>query len=316
MPIVVAPSTAPTPPGSVPPVVWTTEPVGSIQAIWIDPDGVEWPLTGPHERFGWLTRSGPGGWGANPVTIVTDPLARGGISVRHQRNEPRRMTWPLHIYADTHVEFVDRYRRLMRAITATKYRGAGFLRVIRPNGTAREIECLYEDGFGGHPGENHLYANPTVQLLCPDGFWRDVERQLVTQEYVAAGDPYLDPYPTVTSGRVLGDSTILNSGDVDTWPSWTLTGPALRLSATNVTSGQGFALTHTLAAGQQATITITPDRALVRGPAGQNLVGSLDWPGADLWALLPGVNEVNVTVDGAAPGTRVQMWFYRRYEAA
>lgn len=290
--------------------------VGTMRATWTSPDGDVIELTGPHSVHGWLTRPEVAGWGAAPVTLVTDPLARGGVNIRHQRAEPRRLTWPMHVYGNTHIQFTERYRRLMRAFTATKYRGPGTLTVYRPDGDARSIDCLYEDGFGGEGGENHRFANPTLTLLCPDGYWRDMERQFIRRQYAAGGSPYLSPYMTVTSGQVLGESTIVNAGDVEAYPSWTITGPATQITATNATTGQQFVLTYNLLANQTATITITPDRALVRGPAGQNLIGSLNWPGASLWPLLPGPNDVDFEVNGSADGTLIELSFFPRYETA
>ncbi|MFG3710880.1 phage distal tail protein [Micromonospora sp. NPDC047730] len=307
------------PPPVTPPVV-TPPPqrprVGTMRATWTDPNGTVWELTGPHTVHGWLTRPEIGGWGANPVTIVTDPLARGGVTVRHQRAEPRRLTWPLHIYGDTHLQFLDRYRRLMRAFTLTKYKGPGLLTVARPDGKARSIRCLLEDGWGGEPGENLRFANPVLTLFAPDGFWQDVEPQFVRRSYVGATVPYLSPYLTVSSSQILGESTINNPGDVEAWPSWKITGPATELVATNGTTGESFTLTHTLAAGQTATITIAPERTLVRGPAGENLIGSLNWPGAILWGLVPGVNDVNFEVNGSGAGTQVELSYFPRYETA
>ncbi|MFG1872157.1 phage distal tail protein [Micromonospora arborensis] len=274
-------------------------------------------LTAPHAEHGWFTRPEVAGWGAAPVTLVTDPLARGGVTVRHQRAEPRRLTWPLHVYGDTHLEFWQRYRTLTRHFVATKYRGPGTLTVYRnEDGSARSIDCLYEDGFGGEANENVRHANPTLTLLCPDGYWRGTEPQIIRREHSDGDVDYLDPYPMVTSGQVLGESTVINDGDVETWPSWVITGPASQLVATNVTTGQSFTLAYGLAAGKQATITITPERALVRGPSGENIVGNLDWPGASLWGLLPGRNDVNFEVSGSAPGTSVDLSFHPRYETA
>lgn len=298
------------------PVVWTNEPVGNIEATWTDPEGTVWVLTGPHEEYGWLTKPGIGGWGANPVTIVTDPIARGGVSVRHQRREPRRLVWPLNIYGETHMEWLLRYRALMRAFAMTKYRGPGVLRVTRPDGSGREVECYYEDGFQGEPNENHTFANPTLQLLVPAGYWRDATELSVVREYNPGGISYLRPYPTVSNGQVLGASQVFNDGDVEVWPSWTLTGPATQLIATNTTTGDSFTLTYTLLAGQQVTITVTPERSLVRGPAGENLTGSVDFPGAVLWSLLPGLNDVNFVVNGSSPGSSVKLSYYRQWEAA
>ncbi|GAA3750787.1 phage distal tail protein [Micromonospora maritima] len=311
------PTTTPQAPTTVP---VTRDPVvGAMRATWADPQGAVVELTGPHEAHGWFTRPEVAGWGAAPVTLVTDPLPRGGVSVRHQRREPRRLTWPLHVYGDTHLQFLDRYRRLMRHFTLTKYRGAGTLTIYRPDGSdrARAIDCLYEDGFGGEPGENVRYANPTLTLFCPDGYFRAVDRQFIRRTYQGTGgSPYLRPYLTVSSSRTLGESTVFNGGDIEVYPSWTITGPAAQLVATNETTGESFTLTHNLLAGQTATITITADRALIRGHNGENLSGKLNFPGAVLWALLPGTNDVNFQVTGSGPGTQVELSFYPLYETA
>lgn len=325
MPIVVRPFVTPKPPEPGLPVPPPIVPVGTIRATWTDPDGQEWELTGPSDVHGVFTRPQIGGWGANPVTIVTDPLARGGVMVRHVRAEPRRLTWPLHIHGEdpksgtiTHELFLARYRALVRAFTLTVHRNRpGILRVWRPDGTAREIDCWYEDGLSGEPGENWVSANPAVTLLCPDGYWRDVTPQRVYHEYASAGIPYLDPYLTVSTSQVLGDVTITNRGEVAAWPRWTITGPAASITATNHTlGGAAFTITYSLAPGQTITIDTTGGRPTVRGPGGINLVGHLNWPGAELWPLAPGSNQVSYSVQGASPGTSVELVFYPRYEAA
>jgi hypothetical protein len=295
--------------------------VGTIDASYIDPDGVEWPLSTTTADIGWFTTNAIGGWGAAPITIVPDPVARGGETVRHVRANPRRLTWPLHIHGEdvdgyvTHMLFVQRYRALLRAITMTTHRRRpGIMRVARPDGSAREIDVWYEDGLGGEPGENWVFANPVITLYCPDGYWRDTQPQTVTRRNSGTAVPYLTNYPTVSSSQVLGATTVNNSGEVEAWPVWTLTGPAAGLTATNHTTDQMFALTAPLAAGQ--TLTITTNRPTVRGPAGENLVGALDWPASELWPLAPGDNAVDFQVAGASTGTEITLTYYPRYEAA
>ncbi|MER7331659.1 MULTISPECIES: phage distal tail protein [unclassified Micromonospora] len=308
------PTPTPTDPG---PIVPTVPEVGTMRATWTDPDGGVWELTGPHELHGWLTTQGIGGWGATPRTFVVDPLARGGVSVRHIRTEPRRITWPLNVYGSTYLEFMTRYRGLMRAFMLTAQTGRpGVLTVYLPDGSGRSIEAFCEEGWAGQPGENHTFANPVLTLLCPDGYWRDIQPRVVTRQYQENTGPFLAPYMRVSSGQVLGDTTITNPGDVPGWPLWTITGPATSVTATNNTTGAAFTLTFTLAVGEQVTIDTSSHRPTVRGPAGQNLVGALNWPGADLWALAPGVNNVNFSVDGADAGTTIEMRYHPRYEAA
>lgn len=318
MPVVIGVVTPiPPPQADDPTVVAPPQRTGAMRATWIDPDGREWELTGPHEVHGWFTRQQIAGWGATPRTFVTDPLARGGVSVRHIRTEHRRITWPLHIYGDTPDEFIDRYRSLMRAFLLTAQRGQpGILRIGRGDGSRREIEAFCEDGWGGEPGENWHSANPVLTLLCPDGFWRDPEPQLVQRTYQSGGAPFLSPFIKVSSGQVLGVTDIVNPGDVDGWPVWTITGPGGAVTATNVTTGAEFTITFPLGVGEQIVIDTSTTRPTVRGPAGQNLVGALNWPGADLWPLAPGVNSVNFVVDGAAAGTTIEMRYRPRYETA
>jgi hypothetical protein len=113
---------------------------------------------------------------------------------------------------------------------------------------------------------------------------------------------------------VLGITPIDNPGEVDAWPVWTITGPATVITATNVSTGQSFVLTKTLAAGE--LVTITTQRPTVRGPLGENLVNALNWPSCYLWPLIPGTNQVNFAVAGASTGTAIELSFYPRWAGA
>lgn len=287
--------------------------VGTMAATWTDPEGTEWALTDTSPELGWFTTSGPAGWAATQYEIVTDPLPRGGEDVRFVRAKPARIIWPLHIYGDTYLQFRERYRQIKRAFTMTLHRRqAGILRVARQDGTeAREIDAFYEEGFSGEAGENWLFANPALTLFCPDGYWRDVDPVTTVHSYVPGVD-YLAPFPQVSESLTLGETALNNPGDVDAWPTWTITGPISAVAATNITTGYEFALTYGLAAGEQ--ITITTKQPMVRGPAGQNLASSLNWPTAYLWPLAPGDNDVVFNVSGGDVGTSVELTFHPRYE--
>jgi hypothetical protein len=292
----------------------TLEDVGTITATWTDPSGTVWPLSDTSDEVGWFTTQGPAGWNATTYEIVTDPLPRGGEEVRFIRSKPGSVTWPLHVFGDTHLQYVDRARQIRKAFTKTVHLGLpGTLTVARPDGTARSIQAYYAGGLEGQSGEGWLSSTDAITLFCPDGYWRDISPVTFTSAY-AAGSDFLNPYPQVSAGLAFGDETVNNAGDVDAWPQWTITGPMTAVTATNVTSGYEFTLAYNLAAGDQ--ITISTDRPMVRGPAGENLSGSLDWPTAYLWSLLPDDNDVIFNVSGAAAGTSIQLLFYPRYEGA
>ncbi|MEV1157737.1 hypothetical protein AB0J27_20295 [Micromonospora chokoriensis] len=281
------------------------------QAVYIAPDGSEWPLSTP-ER-GWSTIDDVSGLGATPVDLVTDPHPRGGARVRHIQPQARSITWPLLVWGESHLQFLDRWRALARAFAMTRRRGPGRLRILRPDGSAREIAVYYEAGFDGEPGRGWTDDVAAISLFAEDPYW--ATRDPVTQRYtIAAPRTFLSPYPSLSSGRVLGQAVVDNAGDVEAWPEWTITGPATGITATNTTTGQAFTLTYTLTAGQ--TVTITTDPPTVRGPAGQNISGALSWPGAVLWHLDPGRNDVNFAVSGATGGASVELRYRPRFETA
>lgn len=290
------------------------EDVGTITATWTDPTGTVWPLSDTSDDVGWFTTPGPAGWNATTYEIVTDPLPRGGEQVRFIRSKPGTITWPIYVWGDTHLQYVERHRQIRRAFTKTLHRGLpGVLTVARPDASARTIEAYYQGGMEGEAGEGWLFAHDAITLWCPDGYWRDVNSVSVPHSYIPGSD-FLNPFPTVSDSLNLGESTINNPGDVVAWPEWTITGPMTALAATNVTTGLEFTLTFPLIAGEQATITT--DRPAVRGPAGQNLSSYLDWPTAYLWGLEPGDNDVIFNVSGGTTGTSVTLTFNSRYEGA
>jgi hypothetical protein len=287
---------------------------GTIRATWTDPRGTQWQLSDDGEDSSWFTTFGISGWGARPYEIVVDPLPRGGDTVRFIRANSARITWPLYISGATNVEFRDNYRALKRAFVSTAHlQQPGQLSVAYADGTARQIDCFYEDGFGGEPGENWVFAKPVLTLFAPDGYWRDVMPVTLVRTAVT-GNPFFDPFPTISSSQVLGASTLTNAGDVEAWPTWTVTGPMTELTAENLTTGFAFTLTTTLLVDEQ--LTITTGQPSVIGPTGTNLVGSLNWPDAYLWPLVAGDNEVQFTVGGSGDGTKIEMTFYPRYEGA
>lgn len=292
------------------------EDTGRPTFTYTDPEGTVWDLSSIDPGIGRFTRPGVQGWGATQYTLTLDKLPRGGVSVRGIRAEEGRLTWPLNVYGETHLEWLRRYRALRNAFLMTVWRNQpGVITVTRPDGSARQIDVLYEDGFQGEGNDDDvLFASPVLTLLCPDSYWRDVTPVILRREFQGGNTSFFAPYPTVSGGQILGDTTLTNDGDVQAWPSWTITGPATSITATNYTTGQTFTLSTTLTPGE--LVTITTKRPTVRGPAGQSLINALNWPAAYLWGLVPRANSVNFGVAGADIGTAIELSFFPRYEGA
>lgn len=297
---------------------------GSMWAVWTDPDGGQWQLSNTLMDHGYFTTREIGGIGAAPYELVTDPLSRGGEEVRFIRSNPRRITWPLHIWGDSHAQFLTRYRNLQRAFTLTSHRGApGTLTLFRYDEDGvitegRQIEAYYEEGFDIAGGQGQSFANPVLTLFCPDGYWRDITPVQLDLSY-RQGAPFLVPYPTVSPSGISGQYALYNAGEVDAWPLWQIAGPMTSLTATNssVSGGLAFTLGYPLQADETAVVDLTkPNRPMLYNASGDTLSSYLDWPGASLWPLASGENRIDVQMAGAGPTSHITLTFQPRYESA
>ncbi|MET9729682.1 phage tail protein [Streptomyces sp. NPDC006458] len=326
MPIITAPLTTPPGPEPGPPVLLPE--IGYATATYTDPSGQVWPLT--DRDGGWFTLAdGVSGLGAASYELTSDKHPRGGARLRHAQPQPRTIIWPLFVHGSDHVDFLARWRALATAFTRTLRRGPdgvrmpGILEIARPDGGRRQIEVYYQEGFDGQSKRGYYRDadSAVITLWCEDPYWVDPTPVTVTREASTPSD-FLDPFPSVSSSQVLGETVVHNPGDVDVWPSWVITGPASLIEAAHAGTGEAFtldpdatAIEHgPLLAGQQVTISTDPPQ--VRYQDGSNWIGSLDWPGATLWGLAPGDNPVEFALTGAGPGSSVQLTFNPRYETA
>lgn len=286
-------------------------------AQWIDPGGTAWDLTDPDT--GWFTVDEVTGLGAAPVKLTTDSYPRGGARVRWDQPQPRVITWGLHIFGADHLAFLANWRRLAYAFSRTRRDGPGTLVIARQDGTARQIAAYYQDGFDNTPGGHFIDDDVVLTLFCEDPFWRDVDPVVEGRQYLLPAS-YLSPYPQVSTGQGLGASTIINPGDVEAWPQWSITGPATSILAANAATGETFTLDPNAAgiahgpllAGEQ--VIVTTESPAITGPDGSPWTGAIDWSTSALWGLAPGVNPVTITLNDAAVGSSAQLTFTPRYE--
>jgi hypothetical protein len=296
--------------------------VGYCVATWYAPDGTVWPLMAPQTGV-FTMAEGVSGLGAAAIEITVDERSRGGGRVRHVQPGSRTIVWPLYVQGDTHTEFIQTWRAVTKAFTQTTQLGPGQLEIARPDGSARRVDAYYQAGIdtSGKQGYGITSDFFVLSLLCEDPYWRDAQPQRLHREF-SAGVDYLSPYPSVSSSQVLGATTLVNPGDVEAWPQWTMTGPASLLTATRQDTGDAFSLNPSataighgnLTAGQYVTVDTDPPR--VRYMDGTNWSGALNWPGAVLWSVPPGQTDVTFDLTGAAAGSAVDMTFYPRYETA
>ncbi|MEV8245040.1 phage tail protein [Streptomyces rochei] len=329
MPIITAPAVTPEQPPAPPPI--DLPEVGYASVTYVDPTGQRWPMTDLSAN--WYTLAeGVSGLGAAPYKLTSDQHPRGGERLRHVQAQARTIVWPILVRGENHTEFIKHWRDLAVAFTRTLREGPGWLEIARPDGTARRIAVYYRDGWEGRgrAATGITWDSTVTTLWCEDPYYLDVRPVGVHRESGAQVD-FQDPFPSVSSSQVLGATTVENPGNIEVWPSWRISGPAtvITFSVTKqvrdpygvvqrVTESFTLDMAATphgpLLAGETATVSTDPPAA--RADNGDDLVGGLDWPTAELWSLPPGRADVTFELAGAAVGSAVDLEFYPRYETA
>jgi hypothetical protein len=226
----------------------------------------------------------------------------------------REVVVPLEVLSASQAALRVRLRELVRAFDPT--RGDALLRTTAPDGAVRQIGCRYASGME-LVEDRDLIGNvqrAAVVFTATDPFWYDTDPLTSTFTTGAApnflGSPFLPI--RLSSDRILGEQTVRNDGDVETWPVWTVHGPATSILLRNVTTGQVIDLPIALTATQSVVIDTRPFRKTVRRDDGTNLYGSLTATSA-LWALGQGATVIRTEVPGSTTDTFVSLVFARRW---
>jgi phage-related protein len=278
---------------------------------WISPGGTATEL---HVQPGVSGRFAP------PVVIQEDEVPGiPGSRFREARHGPRE--FPLPIFYEAVDEATKRLglRTLIREMDPVA--GTGKLRVYSPVGDQREINCRVVAGLGLDEGTDSAYPGwqkAVAMFRAFDPYWYDTSDTIETFTSGAAAS-FFPIFPIrLSSSEVFIDATVNNTGDLETWPVWEITGPGsdIRMldlntgAVTDLTSGAG---TVTVGSGEVVTLDTRPGAKTVTLSDGTNL-----WPylstDSTLWPLAVGPNSVRVEMGGAVTGeSSVRLTYRPRY---
>lgn len=280
---------------------------------WIDPDGVETMLNGEGHYLAMIGRQGAF---APPVALVTqDVPMQPGAREKYVQIGQNDLRVPVLVTATTESELAAARRALAAAMNPA--RGLGAIRNTAPDGSVRDLFCRLVDGLRGDESEasrgpGWLLAGLTFQAADP--FWYD--DQDTVQSFSAAAPLTFFAAPflplKLSSGLISTGFSVQNTGDVECWPIWTITGPGTNPTLTNSTTGETLALTITLTAGQILTIDTRPGKKTVVRENGSNqwgVVGST----STLWALARGTNAIALSMTGTTSASQLQLAYKQRY---
>lgn len=294
------------PPLIIPPVGLS----GVTQISWMDPTLTERDLTYLTSPNLFMAAESVGLGGVTiEVAASKIPFASGDLA-RHLAVQAKRLEIPLFVRDDTFGDLMVTMRAVRTWFRTgdERRRTPGYLIVTTPDSQTRWLQCYYTGGLETPAKRGPNWAMYVVSLYAPDPYPRD-------------------PNPTLLSwdtGDIPGQIIVMNTGDLDAYPIWTVTGPAAAIQYTYVTPDPDEAFDLgldgglTLAGGESVTIDTRPDflrggALQVRDQDGDSLYNHVD-PNSSFFWLVPGENRVNWTWSGTSGATELSLQYFRRFD--
>lgn len=281
---------------------------------WIDSNGVSVSID---DGLNYTLLLGANGLHMPPVSTIEDDVPdQAGTSLRKIKIEARELDLPLVVRGNTELDVRNNLRALMRVFNPLK--GDGRLRVTSYDGSQRELYCRYIGGLEIDESprvRGHNWQKSIIVLKAFDPFWYDTATQV---KKFTSGEPvpFFPLFPLrLNSSNVFADTTIDNTGDVETWPEWIVTGPGEQIKLRNLTTGEIMYFEHEdakLGIGESITITTKPFQKKIIKNDGSNLFYTLSEE-SSLWALQDGNNAIRLEMSGATEESSIQLSYRNRY---
>jgi len=293
-----------------------------LQISYVDPDGNNWNFSDLSMAGGYAC-AGIAGIEGLPVSMSTIPLLDGTAIPNFYIPQPGAIAIAILVSRPASGEEDDYYALLDRVVRAFYNRRnelpkAAWLQVQRPDGTTRQTQVYTVSGINSPEvaiDNNTLYS---FVISNPDPYWSDlVTQSLIYSQNISSGILPVLPV-ALGSSAIIGNALITNQGSAYTWPTWTITGPGIP-TIKNLTTGKQWSLNASVPAGNVIQVSTKPGTQYAT-----NLTTSANiWDQLvlgtsirNLWPLVAGDNQINMTMTGASSATSVRVDWVNRWDRA
>jgi phage-related protein len=282
----------------------------SEQFYWIDANGNETALSGS-PNFDILV--GPTGRFMPPIDLVEQQVPfQAGTRLKQTYVKSRDIDLPLGITGVSKSDLRTQTRNLLNMFNPLL--GDGQLKIIAEDGSQRLINCRYSSGLEIQE-TGLLWQNVIIVLKAFDPYWYD-PNPIVQTFTVGTPATFFPILPMrLTSSTVFADTTINNEGDVESWPTWIITGPGDTIYIRNLTTGEFININYTLQPGETIYIDTRLGKKTVTLGDGTNLYPNLS-SDSSLWALQSGNNQIRIEMQNSQVASSVQLSYQNRYWGA
>lgn len=282
---------------------------------WIDADGASLTINGPGVTTYQVDWEVSGRFMPRIEVQVDEIPGRAGALLRDTRHGIHEFILPLSIAASSESDLRTLLRDLVDRMDPT--RGMGKIRVTSPVGDQREINCVYAAGLEMAEKEGSSgpeYQECPVAFTAYDPYWYDPSPTALTFSVTSVA-AFFPIFPLrLTASQLVVDDTVVNSGSVDAWPVWTITGPGSGITLRNLTTGKFLTLDSvTLGVGESVSVDTRPGYRTVTRNDGTNLYPNMTLL-SSLWPLARGANAVRLEMSGADFAvSEMSVSYYQRY---
>ena len=259
----------------------------------------------------YVLRSGMAGFGIPATSVRIEDSAGDGGVWRHTKRQARSLDLPITVFGIDRADVETKLRRLGKILQDGS--GAPKFRATYHNGSSLYLNVHYVGG-GETVFDNSqsglTWASWALMLRAPNPFWQSGVVESVT---IGSGNTGRGLLPELTkmkltSSSTLGVVTVVNPGDVATYPVWEITGPVQNLAISNGTQSFGFPVVYS---GE--VIMVNTETGLVTDALGTNIYSRLA-PAPKLFLLPPGTTGISVTGDDVDLDFNVRLTYSPRYE--
>lgn len=301
----------------IPPFVPEPSPWLASQHVWTDFDGNDWDLS--HGTSGLALQTGVRGMHMPPIIrYASKAPAVAGSLWRGSVTDEREAFWPIRVFNDnSSLEWIAHNRRFWETLTPDK---TGRWSVVQPDGDVRWLTCRFSaesDDADDIEPELQGWALYGITLIAERPYWEgpSIVRaygSVPGQNYYGgdAGGGFGPPF-VISEGATISTATIVNPGQVGSWPVWTVYGPFT--SAQVGLNGRYITFPFALAAGQYVRIDTDPTSQIALDQAGVDRTAQLT--SVAFTEIPPGV-QVPLQMSMTGTGGSIQVALTPRYYRA
>ena len=292
-----------------------------LQIDYIDPDGNDWNLGDESMQNGYACSAITGIEGL-PVSMQTIPMLDGTSIPSLYLPQPGTITIAIAVTCPASGLEGDYYANLDAVARAFYNRrneqpAPGYLRIQRPDGSSRQVAVYTTSGLNTPEvgiSNDTIY---TLTLQTPDPYWSDLIQQTANYS-ISPASGILPLLPVFLAGStVIGTNTVVNGGNAQAWPIWTITGPGTP-TMQNLTTGRKWSMNTVIQAGHVVQVVTKPGQQMaVDTTTGANMWDNLVLSSLrDLWSLMAGSNQVSIAMSGSTLATSVNLAWTNRWNRA